>query len=325
MKIAKLWFGLIFLLLLSTACQKPAPPMDEVRLQLKWIHQAQFTGYYVAKEKGFYEEQNIDLTILPGGIGISALEELSRGNADIALEAPERVIIEAEAGNPFKAVAVIFQHNPFVLISLANSGIDQLQDFPGHTIAVANVGGRIQYDLMMKKAELDINDLEEVDFEFDYQPFYEGEVDILPVFAAGSYLDVIKEGVEVNQFWPDDYGVHWYSDTIVVPEALIESDPELVERFLRATFKGMEYMIAHPDEALEITMQYAEVQDESVQQAMLTASIPLIYSSEPRIGWMEEEKWFGMREDLFEMQQIRTLVPMKEIYTMEFLKNIYGD
>ena len=325
MKISKFLFGLVFILLFTTACQEPAPPMDEVSLQLKWIHQAQFAGYYVAKEMGFYEEQNIDLTILPGGIGIDSLDELSIGNADIAVAAPEQVIIQSETGKPFKAVAVIFQHNPFVLISLADSDVQTLQDFPGHSIAVANVDGRIQYDLMMKKAELDINSLEEVDFDFDYQSFYDGEVDILPVFAAGSYLDVIKTGVEVNQFWPDDYGVHWYSDTIVVPQELIESDPELVERFLRATFKGMEYMIAHPDEAIEMTMKYAEVQDVEVQEAMLLASIPLIYTSEPRIGWMEEEKWFGMREDLFEMQQISILVPMKDVYTMQFLNTIYGD
>ena len=313
---------LIILLLIS--CRLVDQPKDEVVLQLKWIHQAQFAGYYVAKEKGFYEEQNIDLTIVPGGIGIDPLAELSANNVDIAVLAPEQIIINRPQGELFKAVAVIFQKNPFILISLADSGINTLQDFPGHSIAVANVGGRIQYDLMMKKAGLDLDTLEEVDFGFDYQPFYDGEIDILPVFAAGSYLDVVRDGIEVNTFWPDDYGVHWYSDCIAVPDEMILQNPDLVERFLRATFKGMEYMIANPDEAVEITMKYAEVQDEDVQKAMLLASIPLIYTSESRIGWMEDEKWFGMRQNMYDMGQIDSLVELKELYTLEFIQNIYG-
>jgi len=323
MKTTKIILLVLLSMFLLAACQQESQPLEAVTLQLKWIHQAQFTGYYVAKEQGFYEEQGIDLTIVPGGIGIDSLEELAAGNADFAVAAPEQMMIKRSQGSDFKAVAVIFQHNPFVLISLADSGINTLADFPGHSIAVANVAGRIQYDLMMKNAELDINTLEEVDFTFDYQPFYDGEVDILAVFAAGSYLDVVRDGVEVNKFWPDDYGVHWYSDSIVVTDRMIEQNPDLIERFLRATIQGMEYMIAHPDEAVEITMRYAEVQDEDVQAAMLMASIPLIYTSEPRIGWMDEDRWFGMRQDLYEMDQIDALVSLNDCYTMDFLQEIY--
>lgn len=318
---------LLFFLLVFTfaGCQKQTEPLDEVTLQLKWIHQAQFAGYYIAKEKGFYEEEGIDLTILPGGIGIESLEILSSGEADFAVAAPEQIIVQRSQGYPITAVAVIFQHNPFVLISLADSEIITLSDFPGHSIAVANVAGRVQYDLMMKNAGFDTATLEEVDFTFDYQPFFDREVDILAVFAAGSFLDVVRDGVEVNTFWPDDYGVHWYSDTIAVNETVVTENPELITRFLRATFKGMEYMIANPEEAVEITMQYAEVQDIEVQRAMLYASIPLIYTAEPRIGWMDEEKWFGIRQDLYVMGLIDNLVPMSDIYTTQFLWQIYKD
>ena len=325
MKISKFLFGLVFILLFTTACQEPAPPMDEVSLQLKWIHQAQFAGYYVAKEKGFYEEQNIELTLVPGGIGIDPLNALETGAVDIAVAAPETLILSRDQEKDFKAVAVIYQTNPYLLITLADSGIDQLADFPGHTIGIANDDGRAQVHLMMRNAGLDPDTLIEKEFSFDYEKFYSGEIEIYPTFAAGSYLDIVREGVEVNKFWPDDYGVHWYSDTLVVNDEMIEDNPNLVERFLRATFKGMEYMIAHPEEAVEITMQYAEVQDEDVQRAMLNASIPLIYTTEPRIGWMDREKWFGMRQDMYLEGLIDELPNLDAVYTLQFLDRIYGD
>lgn len=316
---------IILVLLLTASCSKNDLPLDEVSLQLKWVHQAQFAGYYTAVEKGFYLDEGIDLTLVEGGIGIDPLDELARGNVDFAIAAPELVIMDRAEGSSIKAVAVMFQTNPFLLISLADSGIDVLEDFPGHKIAVANIEGRNQYYLMMENAGLDYTTVEEIDFTFNYAPFYAGEVDIMPAFAAGSFLDIVQKGIEVNQFWPDDYGVHWYSDSIVVSDAMITEYPDLVERFLRATIKGMEYMITNQDEAVAITMQYAVVQDESIQHAMLEASIPLVYTGVLPIGWMEEAKWLGMIEDLNDQGLVNTAMPVNRIYTMQFLNTIYGE
>ena len=291
--------SLVFLASCGTQQASPtAASPDEVTLQLKWIHQAQFAGYYVALEKGFYVDENIDLTILPGGVGIEGLDQISIDAADFAVVRPEGIIQKKDEGIDLLAVAVIYQRNPFVLISLADSGITRPQDFIGKTIAIKGITGEVQYEAMMRNVGIDPNDIIEVEFSFDYTSFYNGEVDIYPGFAAGSLLDILKTGVEVNQIWPDDYGVHWYSDTIAVTPEFADANPDLITRFLRATIKGHEYALANPEEAVEITLQYADVQDYDVQMGMLEASMPMIHTGENPIGWMDAKVFEGMITDM---------------------------
>ena len=319
-------FALIVILLSLTACNKinSIEDCDKINLQLKWINQAQFAGYYVAKEKGFYQEENIDINILSGGVGIDGVEKLLENEADFSIVAPEEIITAYSNGHQLSVISVIFQKNPFLLITLKDSNIKTIQDFNGKSIALSNISGKNQFLAMAANTDLDIDSMQEVSFQMDFAEFYSGEVDIYPAFSVGSYLDVVREGVEVNEFWPDDYGVHWYSDCIIVNQSLIEQDPDLIERFLRATIKGMHYVVTNPDESLEIVMKYAELQDEKIQKDMLYSSIPLIYDGDDPIGWMSDQKWQGIINDLYQLNIIDKEIQSKEFLNYDFLNNIYG-
>lgn len=319
-------FALIVILLSLTACNKinSIEDCDKINLQLKWINQAQFAGYYVAKEKGFYQEENIDINILSGGVGIDGVEKLLENEADFSIVAPEEIITAYSNGHQLSVISVIFQKNPFLLITLNDSNIKTIQDFNGKSIALSNISGKNQFLAMAANTDLDIDSMQEVFFQMDFAEFYSGEVDIYPAFSVGSYLEVVREGVEVNEFWPDDYGVHWYSDCIIVNQSLIEQDPDLIERFLRATIKGMHYVVTNPDESLEIVMKYAELQDEKIQKDMLYSSIPLIYDGDDPIGWMSDQKWQGIINDLYQLNIIDKEIQSKEFLNYDFLNNIYG-
>ena len=318
---------ILFIFFSLTSCQKinNNETYDQINLQLKWIDQAQFAGYYVAKEKGYYQEENININIIPGGVGIDGIQQLVNQKVDFSIVAPEEIVTAYAAGNNLKVISVIFQNNPFLLITLKQSNIKNIQDFNGKSIALLNISGKEQFLAMAQNTNIDIDSMQQVEFKMDYSDFFSGEIDIYPAFSVGSYLDIVREGIEVNQFWPDDYGVHWYSDCIVVNQSLVDQDPELIERFLRATIKGMDFVVTNPDESLEIVMKYAHLQDEKIQGDMLFSSIPLIYNGEVPIGWMSDEKWYGIIKDLYDIGRIDREFDPTELVTYDFLNNVYGN
>lgn len=321
----KLILGLIMVLVfLISSCQPAAEP-DPVTLQLKWIHQAQFAGYYVAQDLGYYQEENIELTILPGGPDVDYFQEVEDGAADFAVVRPEGIFLERAEGNLITAVAVIYQINPFLLISKQSSGITSPEDFPGKVVALAGTGSDVQFNAMLNNLDIDPETIHFVPFDFDYTPFVEGEVDVLPSFAAGSLLDVEQLGIPLNYIWPSDYGVHWYSDTLAVPDRLLAADPQLVERFVRATLRGHEYAFTHPQEAAEISLKYAEIPDYDLQLEMLRASIPLIHTGSAKIGQMDTAIWDSMQQDLLSQGLLDSNQPLDEIFDESFVTAFHED
>ena len=164
-----------------------------------------------------------------------------------------------------------------------------------------------------------------MEYTYDDTPFLAGDIDVTVSFAAGSLLP-LKEKIgnrELNLIWPGDYGVHFYSDTLIADDELIAENPDLVLRFLRATLKGYRFAIENPEDAVDASMKYAEVKDQDVQLAMLDASIPLIHTGKGPIGWMETDDWQGMYDILVAQGIIETSLDLSQIYTMEFLRDVY--
>jgi NitT/TauT family transport system substrate-binding protein len=316
---------LIFVVILMVGCSSaPASPTEPtvVTVQLKWVHQAQFAGYYIADELGFFAEENIQVEFLPGGVGVDHFESLNSGSADFAIVRPEGIFFERRQGNRIIAFATIFQVNPFLLVAKSDSGILTPLDFPGKTIAL-DESSKTQFFSMLRNLDLEPNEIDFVPFIYNYDSFYNGEIDVMPAFAAGSLLDIRRDGISLNYIWPDDYGVHWYSDTLATTEDFAENHPDIVEGFLRAVIKGHAYTLENPEEAAEASLRYADVQDYETQLGMVKASIPMIYTGDEHIGWMSVNVWEQMQQDLIEFSELDQEVPMNQIFTMQFLELIY--
>jgi NitT/TauT family transport system substrate-binding protein len=316
---------LIPVLIFLSACSLPLKPDAEptpVTVQLKWVHQAQFAGFYVAAEKGFYAEENIDISIAPGGVGINILDEVSSGRAQFGVIGAEKVISARENGALIKAIAVTYRRNPFVIVSLPESDITKPADLIGKTANLGGIDGYSQFVAMMSRLNLDANQVNIIPYTYDLQPFLNGQVDATPAIAAGSLLGIQKVRPDVNLIWAEDYGIHFYSDTIITTDQLIADDPALVERFVRATLKGHHYAIENPEEAVNISIKYAKDPDPDVQSRMMIASIPLINTGEDQIGWMREEVWKSMQSVLYEQGLISKEVDPSEYFTMQFLEKL---
>ena len=307
------------------------PPVEKIRLQLKWVHQAQFAGFYLAKEKGFYTKENLDVDFLEGGKGVDVTEALLSGPADFAVVAPEDILIKRSRGATLTAIAAIYRRSAVVFLSKADSGIDRPIDFAGKTIAVAKDPGevrdfRIQFDALAKKLNLDVSHIRRMPYDPSYKAFLDGSVDVTPAYITGGLIRLKQAGHRLNVIWPGDYEIYFYSDMLAASEQIIQTKPEVVTRFLRASLKGWREAVNDTEAAVTATLKYARIKDESLQKAMMEAQIPLVHTGEDHIGWMTENLWEKMVEILYEEGIIPTkTLDESKVYTMRFLETVYED
>jgi len=296
--------------------------LEDITVQLKWIHHAQFAGFYVAVKKGFYSEDNADVTLNSGGPAISpdtVISDLVRGKADFAIVGGDVLIKSRSLGEPVVAIAVIFQRNPYVYVTLKGSGIESPQDLVGRKVMVPD-DGKIQHDALIKKLGIAKSSITIVPFERDTAPLITRRVDAYMTYRTGSALAFEEEGYEVNFIWVENYGVRLYGDTIITTERMIRENPDLIESFLRATLKGWRYAIENPEEAVEATLEYDIKLSKFRQLRMMQVQTPLIHTGKEEIGWMDRDVWVVMRDILLG----KDAIDIDEAFTMRFLNDIYG-
>ena len=316
--------------LLISGCGKAQPPKapDEVKLQLKWLHQAQFAGFYMAQEKGYYAKENIKITFLEGGQNVDIAGNVLSGKADFGIVTPEDILINRSQGLPLTALAAIYRRSAVVFAASADSGIVRPSDFKGKTVAAVGKGGVMEFELqlraMMRKLKIDITKVNIVTYDPEYASFYSGKTDITAAYFTGGIIKMRKKGIKLNLIWPGDYGVNFYSDTLITTDRLISENPDLVTRFLRASLKGWQDAIEDYRQAVAVTLKYTHDKNPDIQTSMMEAMLPLVHTGDDRIGWMKPETWHEMYGTLLAQGLLEKPFDVDQAYTMQFKKEIYG-
>ena len=219
-----------------------------------------------------------------------------------------------------------YRRSPVIFASMADSGIIRPADFIGKTVSLlGQTEGEIEFYAMMKKLGLDISKVKLIKYNPDYTEFLNGEADIMYLYIISGLIKVQQKGYKLNLIWPGDYGVKFYADSLVTTENMISQNPDLVNRFLRATLKGWEDAIGDSESATEITLKYAKIKDKELQLAMMDAQAPLIHTGEDYIGWMKAEEWKAMYDTMLDQKLINAPMDYNKLYTMEFLSKIYEE
>ncbi|MCF8083792.1 MAG: ABC transporter substrate-binding protein [Deltaproteobacteria bacterium] len=299
--------------------------MEEVRLQLKWVHQAQFAGFYIAQAQGYYEQENIKVNFLEGGKGIDPAQQLISGKADFAVMGPESLIIKRSEGVPLVAVAAIYRRSAVVLAARQDSGIERPRDFLGKTVAAGGDKSGIRdlqvlFNALMKKLQVDISQIDIVAYDPTYEGFFKGDVDVTPLYYTGGVIKMRDQGLTPNLIWPSDYGTRFYSDILAVTAAMVQEKPDLVARFVRASLKGWQDIVGNFDQAVRIVLKYARIKDPELQKAMMEAMLPLVHTGRDNIGTMKPEIWQHMYDILREQGLLAHAFDVRHAYTLEFLK-----
>ena len=242
----------------------PALAADEVTLQLKWVTQAQFGGYYVAMDKGFYEEEGLDVTILPGGPDIAPPQVIAGGGADVIVEWMPAALAAREKGLPLVNIAQPFKRSGMMLTCWADSGIETPADFPGHTLGVWFFGNEFPFLSWMNTLGIPTNGgpdgVTVLKQAFNVDPLLQRQADCISTMTYNEYGQVLDAGVgedELVTFKYEDQGVATLEDGLYALEADL-ADPAFADkmaRFVRASMKGWKYAEENPDEAAGIVLE----------------------------------------------------------------------
>lgn len=221
-------------------------------IQLRWLHQFQFAGYYVALEKGYYRDAGLNVTLLEGGPdALSPVEEMLSGRSDFAITS-SGVVIDRMQGKPVKAVAAIMQTSPLVWITLKSANITTIEDLAGRRVMLMPPPESAELLTVLKKKQLDNIHVDFHPTSFDVQDLVRGQADAYDGYISNEPYLLTQQGIEYNLINPRDYGVNFYSDVLVTRESLATGNPELVSRVRDASLKGWEYALTHLDETVQL-------------------------------------------------------------------------
>ncbi|MGR3502652.1 ABC transporter substrate-binding protein [Pseudaestuariivita sp.] len=244
-----------------------AQAADEVTLQLQWVTQAQFAGYYVALENGYYGEEDLDVTILPGGPDIAPPQVLAGGAADAMLNWMPSALAAREKGLPVVNIAQPFKSSGLMLTCWKDTGITGPQDFKGRTIGVWFFGNEYPFLSWMSQEGISTDGGEDgvtvLKQGFNVDPLLQRQADCISTMTYNEYWQVIDAGVspdELVTFRYEEQGVATLEDGIYVLEDNLE-DPAFVDkmaRFVRASMKGWKWAEENPSDAAMIVLEYDE-------------------------------------------------------------------
>jgi NitT/TauT family transport system substrate-binding protein len=253
----------------------PAFAQDAVTLQLKWVTQAQFAGYYVALDQGFYEAEGLDVTILAGGPDIAPPQVLAGGGADVIVEWMPAALAAREGGLPLVNIAQPFAGSGMQLTCWADVGIESPEDFPGHTLGVWFSGNEYPFLSWMSQLGIATDGADEDGVEvlrqgFNVDPLIQRQADCISTMTYNEYGQVLDAGVTEDQlvnFLYEDQGVATLEDGLWVLEDNL-SDPAFVDRmarFVRASMEGWEWAAENPDAAAEIVLSFDETGAQTIE------------------------------------------------------------
>ena len=251
---------------------------EDVTLQLKWVTQAQFAGYFVAKDKGFYEEEGLNVTILPGGPDVAPTQVIAGGGADVVVDWMPSALAAREKGLPLVNIAQPFKSSGMMLTCLKESGVKSPEDFKGKTLGVWFGGNEYPFLNWMSKLGLktDGTDVTVLKQGFNVDPLLQKQAACISTMTYNEYWQVIDAGISPDDlitFKYEDEGVATLEDGLYVMEENLK-DPAFEEKmvkFVRASMKGWKYAEANPDEAAMIVLENDETgaQTETHQKRMM--------------------------------------------------------
>ena len=311
--------------------------LTPVRLQLQWLTQAQFSGYYAALDQGYYEEQGLDVEIIPSGGDIVPQDALAQGEVDYAVAWVPKVLGSIEQGASITNVAQIFERSATLQVSFADAGIDSVEDLAGKNVGSWGYGN--EWELFAGLGEAGVTDFTLVTQAFDMLGLLNGDIDAAQAMTYNEYAQLL-ETVDPDTgelYTPEDFsvidwndeGVAMLQDAVWADTERLESDPayeETTVKFLTATLKGWAYARDNPQEAADIVTAAGSTLGTSHQLWMANEVNKLIWpSTTGGIGLVDPAAWdttvqLAMSTENETGSTIITEAPPESAYTSEYVQ-----
>jgi signal transduction histidine kinase/FixJ family two-component response regulator len=275
----------------------------QVVLQLAWLHQFQFAGYYAALDKGFYREAGFDVTLLPGKPGLSTVDEVLSGRAEYGTSRSE-ILLHRLHGKPVVALASIFQHSSNIL--LAKSGINSPQDMIGLRVMLLNNNDdNAEYFAMLRNEGVSLDQIKRISSTFNVNDLIEEKTDVFNAYITNEPYFLQEKGIPMSIINPITYGIDFYGDGLFTSEQELRDNPDDVKAFREASLRGWEYAMAHTEEIIDLILKTYQVEKsrehlqfeaEAIRKLMLPRFI--------EVGLMNPGRWRHMADTYLALDMI---------------------
>jgi NitT/TauT family transport system substrate-binding protein len=281
-----------------------AAAKDKVTLQSKWVVQAQFAGYYAALDQGFYDDENLDVTIKPGGPDIVPEQVVLGGQAEFGIDWLDALLATRDKGQDIVNIAQVFTRSGMTEVTWKDSGLDQITDLRGKKVGVWLGGNEHKLFAALNKNGIDPQkDVEIVQQPFDMNLFLNREIDAAAAMTYNELAQVLETKDpetgklytldQLNVMKMSDLGTGALEDGVFVRGDWIqdEKNQDIAKRFLKASFRGWIYCRDNPEDCLRIVLDNGPTLGEGHQRWMLNEINALIWPAPQGIGIMDPESF----------------------------------
>lgn len=294
------WLGALLVL------ASPTWALETVTLQLKWLHQFQFAGYYAAHKLGYYQAYGLDVVIKPAIPGqTDGVAEVLAGDAQFAIGGSSLVLARQE-GKAIVALAAMFQKSPSAWLWRTAPDRLHLAALKGQRIHFVSTEDAPELLTILRRAGLSLQDFTVVNSNQTISDLLSGQLDVINVYTTNEPYLLQQAGVDYQLLTTDQYGIYTYADVLFCSERYRQQHPNLVQHFVDASLQGWQYAINNPDDVIDWLLQdYGVTKSRAHLQFEAEQVIALVQAHTERLGQMNIDRW---RQIVNDYQQLGTPV-----------------
>ncbi|NEX17044.1 MAG: hypothetical protein C1943_10535 [Halochromatium sp.] len=295
----------------AQTAQNKQTKRERVVLQLRWFHQFQFAGYYAAQAKGFYRDAGLEVIIRERSGEEDVVQSVVEGDAQYGVTNSE-LLLRAGDGDPVVVLAAIFQHSPLVLLAREQSNIVTPHDLIGAAVKMTKDARDAELKAMLAMEGVDIDQLALTDGEVGQADYLNPNIDVLSAYVTNEPYYLQQRGERYHILWPKHYGVDFYGDSLFTSRRELKRRPDRVEAFLRASLRGWDYAMAHPEEIIALIHEHWSP-DKSLDHLRYEADTlrDLIKPDLIDIGYMNPGRWQHIVDVYIELGLLTTGFSLK--------------
>lgn len=285
----------IFLLLLGILLLPSSissKPLEEVTLQLRWLHQFQFAGYYMALEKGYYRDAGLNVRILQiDNTYSSPVDEVVSGRAQYGI-GNSGLVNARQNGSPVVVLAALFQNSPNVWIMRKDSHINTLSDLATKRLMMTKNIENSELMALFQNEGISINKLNIIKSSFNVNDLIDKKVDAYNGYSSNEPYYLKQKGIEYTLITPRQYGIDFYSDCLFTSDTELNNNPQRVKAFRDASLRGWAYALAHTEETIDVILRdYSQAKTREHLRFEADAIRHLIEPDLIEIGHMNPSRW----------------------------------
>lgn len=290
---------------------------DKINIHLKWYHKFQFAGYYAAQQQGYFQEENLKVTLIEGGPLTNHLHQLINGSSQYATLGSESITSLA-VGSPVVILASIFQHAPEVLITLKSSGIKDISQLKGKVLMLADKSIAGQVEAMLLRNSLTPHNYTRYTYDGNVKNLANGTVQAMYGYLSNEPYQLKQLGHEVNVFSPQDFDIDFYGDSLATTKDELKNHPHRVAGVRRAVIRGWRYALDNPEEIISYILSLKTNNplpfDRPHQRFEAQKTAQLIDAKNIPIGYSSPTRWTVMFDTFNRVTQGRAVFQPSSIY-----------